>query len=196
MRKLLWILPLLLLITLPHLVYAQISPTDTVSPTATTTPTQATLDYTMPYPGLLPDNPLYSLKVFRDRVISFFISDPLKRSSFDLLQADKRLEGAYYLQKKGLSAGRQGKQYDSLVGTTTSKAENYFDEAIQQIKQAKSMGEDINPQLGTLRAADQKHTQLITQMMPSASSSLQQNLQQQMKRLSDFDKMLSALSKE
>lgn len=183
MKKLLWLLPLLFLITIPQLIYAQ-----TLFP-KTPTPTPISVDYTMPYPGLLPDNPLYSLKVLRDRLISFFISDPLKRSSFDLLQADKRLEGAYYLQQKGGT-------YDSLVGTTASKAENYFDEALQQVKLAKEMGEDVNPQIGTLHAADLKHTQIIMKMITSASPSLQQNLQQQVKRLSDFGKMLNALSKK
>src|SRR5690242_14285884 len=103
MKKLLWLLPLLFLITIPQLIYAQTPSSDTPQPETrqplAETPTPVTNDYTMPYPGLLPDSPLYSLKVFRDRVISFFISDPLKRSSFDLLQADKRLEGAYYLQQ-------------------------------------------------------------------------------------------------
>lgn len=185
MKKLIFLLPLLFLIAFPQLSLAQTPSPDSMNPT----PTPITVDYTMPYPGLLPDSPLYSLKVFRDRIISFFISDPLKHSSFDLLQADKRLEGAYYLQKKG-------SQYDSLVGTTVSKAENYFDEAMQQVKLAKSMGEDTNPQVGTLHAADLKHTQIIMEMMTHASPLLQQNLQQQIKRLGDFEKMLNVLSKE
>ncbi|HSW97310.1 MAG TPA: hypothetical protein VLF89_05800, partial [Candidatus Saccharimonadales bacterium] len=34
------------------------------------------IQYDLPYPGLLPDNPLYSLKVLRDKIVEFFISDP------------------------------------------------------------------------------------------------------------------------
>src|SRR5579883_115828 len=53
-------------------------------------------DYVLPYPGILPDNPFYFLKVLRDRLILFFISNPTKKSSFYLLQSDKRLEASWY----------------------------------------------------------------------------------------------------
>ncbi len=56
-----------------------------------------TVDYTLPYPGILPDNPLYPLKAFRDRMVSVLIADPVKKSLFNLLQADKRLQSAVYL---------------------------------------------------------------------------------------------------
>ena len=179
------LLPLLILLTFPQRMYAQ----ETAPVAQQVTPTPIAVDYTLPYPGLLPDNPLYSLKVLRDRLISFFISDPLKRSSFDLLQADKRLEAAYYLQKKG-------KQYDDLVGTTVSKAENYFDDSVQQVKVAKSMGEDVNPQLGTQRTAVLKHQQVIGQMRQTAGSKLQQNLDRELGRLANLEKMVDGLLKE
>lgn len=185
MKKLVFLLPLLFLLTFPQLQYAQTSG----SGSAAASPTPISVDYTLPYPGLLPDNPLYSLKVFRDRIISFFISDPLKRSAFDLLQADKRLEGAYYLQKKG-------NQYDGLVGSTVSKGENYFNDAVQQVKLAKSMGEDVSSQLGRLRTAALKHRQIIGQMMQGATGKLQQNLQHERTRVVDFEKMVDTLSKE
>jgi len=47
------------------------------------------IDYTLPYPGLLPDNPLYPLKMIRDRIILFLINDSAKRTEYYLLQADK-----------------------------------------------------------------------------------------------------------
>lgn len=159
------------------------------SQSAVISPTPSSVDYTMPYPGLLPDNPLYTFKVFRDRLVSFFISDPLKKSSFDILQADKRLEGALYLQKKGSN-------YEELVGTTVSKAENYFDQSINAAKQAKSMGEDTHSQLDRLHTAALKHEQIITQMMRGGSPTFKQNLQHQMDRLMNLDKMVNALSKE
>lgn len=183
MKRSILFLLLLFFITLPQFVYAQ------TSPTATSSPTPVTIEYNMPYPGLLPDNPLYGLKVLRDRLISFFISDPLKKSSFDLLQADKRLEGAYYLQKKG----RKG---DDLVATTVSKAENYFDQSIKEVQQATSMGEDTNPQVDRLRTAALKHRQIITQMKATASDSLQAKLQRELNRVVSFTKMLETVAKQ
>ena len=40
---------------------------------------QEKIAYNLPYPGLLPDNPLYLAKVVRDRIADFLI---LKRLSF------------------------------------------------------------------------------------------------------------------
>lgn len=185
MKRITLLLPLLFFITFPQLQYAQSAGTQS----AAISPTPITVDYTMPYPGLLPDNPLYVLKVFRDKLISFFISDPLKRSSFDVLQADKRLQGAYYLQKKGNS-------YDELVGSTVSKAENYFNSAVGEAKQAKSMGEDDTAQVGTLHTALLKHKQIITQMEQGASPQLRQNLQHDFIRLGNLESMLNVLSKQ
>ncbi len=44
-------------------------------------------EYALPYPGILPDNVLYNLKVFRDKVFEFLIIDPVKKADFYLLQA-------------------------------------------------------------------------------------------------------------
>src|ERR1700704_2037322 len=61
-----------------------VSPTQAVRMYDSVTPapnnTSQTVDYTLPYPGLLPDSPLYFLKTFRDRLISFFISSPIKKA--------------------------------------------------------------------------------------------------------------------
>src|SRR3989338_6920091 len=78
-----------------------------------------TSDYQLPYPGILPDNPLYNLKTLRDKVWSFLISNPSKKAEFDLLQADKRLSVAIALFDL--------KKYD-LAEATISKGENYFED--------------------------------------------------------------------
>src|SRR5581483_4884765 len=86
--------------------------------------------YTMPYPGLLPDSPLYPLKAFRDKVVSVLISDPQKQAEFDLLQADKRLGAGIALLKKN-------KKDYKLAESTIDKGENYFGLAIDKTKEAK-----------------------------------------------------------
>jgi len=50
-----------------------------------------TVEYNLPYPGILNDHPLYFLKKFRDQFLDFIISDPLKKAEFYLLQSDKFL---------------------------------------------------------------------------------------------------------
>ena len=59
------------------------------------------IEYTLPYPGILPDSPLYFLKTARDKIVSFLISDPLKKAEFNLLAADKRLNSGIFLFNKG-----------------------------------------------------------------------------------------------
>lgn len=51
--------------------------------------TQPIIQYDLAYPGILPDNSLYKLKVLRDKISLFLISDPLKKIDFYLLQTDK-----------------------------------------------------------------------------------------------------------
>lgn len=57
---------------------------------STSSPSAQMSQYTLPYPGLLPDNPFYKLKLVRDKLILTFISDPAKKIEFYLLQADKQ----------------------------------------------------------------------------------------------------------
>ncbi len=64
------------------------------------TPTP-TVEYALPYPGILPDNPLYILKVARDRILLFFTSDPIKKVQLNLLLSDKRLVMGQLLIEKG-----------------------------------------------------------------------------------------------
>ena len=77
------------------------------------------VSYDLPHPGILPDNAMYPVKMFRDRVVSMFISDPVKKAEFNLLQADKRLQaGVYLLNKEAAQA--------ELALTAISKGENYL----------------------------------------------------------------------
>ena len=59
------------------------------TPTPTSPADLAKIDYDLAYPGILPDNSLYKLKVLRDKLSIMLISDHYKRIEFYLLQADK-----------------------------------------------------------------------------------------------------------
>ncbi len=72
--------------------------------------------YDFPYPGLLPDHPLYFLKAIRDRALDIFTLDPLKNAELYLLFSDKRANSAKFLAEKGRS---------DLAITALSKAEKY-----------------------------------------------------------------------
>ena len=150
MKKLLTVLTLFLLFLLNfNFVFAKEDvKLDTSSPS-----TKSAASYSLPYPGLLPDNPLYIFKVARDAIIRFFISDPLKKAEYDLLQADKRLNAGYYLSLKNI-----GK--DKIVVSTVSKGENYFENSLKETLQAKNQGADTNDILRRLVASSKKHQEI------------------------------------
>lgn len=57
--------------------------------------------YNLAYPGILPDHPLYKLKVLRDKISVSLISDPRKKVDFYLLQTDKGILASAMLVDKG-----------------------------------------------------------------------------------------------
>ncbi len=180
MKKTLFLL--LLAAIFPSISLAQTSsPSDAMMPS---TPAANLVMYNLPYPGLLPDNILYPFKTFRDKIISFFISDPAKKASFDLLQSDKRIAAAQALAKE-----EKGK--DDLVISTISKAENYFEEAISMANDAKKQGEDTNSLWDQMKQASLKYDEVLTDMMKNGSTSLKQGLVPEESRVKGFEKTLN-----
>lgn len=147
---------------------------------------EVTVDYSLPYPGILPDNPLYICKAVRDRVISWFISDPKQKAEFDLLLADKRLSGAFALSKEQPVQGK-------LIVQTISKGENYFSEAIAQATVAHRQGEEINGLLGQLNDAAKKHLQVIKGIENSLQKKDSEQLQLEATRTEQFIKQVTEL---
>jgi len=111
------------------------------------------IDYQLPYPGILPDNSIYPLKVIRDKIAGFFIKNPLKKAEFNLLKADVRMSAAISLteQKKSVS----------LAMTTISNAQDYFSEAMKKTGEAKAQGIDIRDFVKRLVTANQKHQEIV-----------------------------------
>lgn len=180
-------MPLLFVLVLPQATLAE-DMAATGSPSATVTPSPAPMqDYALPYPGLLPDNPLYVVKTFRDQVIAFFISDPVKKSSFYLLQADKRLEATWYLLKEGNSK-------DTLALSTLSKSNNYLDLALSQAQVAEKSGENMNGLPQQLRNAITKHEAVVATIAQNLTAGNKTAALQEDRRLDDFAKSAAAIS--
>ena len=143
------------------------------------------VEYELPYPGLLPDSPLYSLKAFRDAIIGFLISDPLKKANFYLLQADKRLSA-------GLSLIENKKNY-SLAESTISKGENYFEKAIGKVQEAKTQGMDIKDIASRLLTSSKKHQEVIANLIKNADAKTKGSFESLLKRAQGFEKRVEAL---
>lgn len=121
---------------------------------ASDSPKPKNVSYEMAYPGMLPDSPLYKLKVLRDKAITFLISDPLKKIDFYLLQADKGLGAASMLADKGNI---------ELAKETALKAENNMTLISDQLRAMKTKPED--GLFERLKTASRKHQETITHMI-------------------------------
>lgn len=144
--------------------------------------------YDLPYPGILPDHPLYFLKMIRDRIVSFLISDPLKKADFDLLQADKRLNSGIYLLNKNKDKN------EKLAHSTISKGENYFEEAIQNVRQAQKQGLDTKDILRRLSDASKKHQEVLQSLGNKASQDLTDGYGHLKNRVKEFEAQVLSLS--
>lgn len=124
--------------------------------TPSTTPTQmaAKNDYLMAYPGILPDNPLYKIKVLRDKILESLITDPQKKVQFYLLQTDKQLGMAWLLANK--------KEID-LAGVTALKGENNFTNLVM-VYRVNNIKPDPTTYKKLLKAAD-KHQEVLTNII-------------------------------
>lgn len=156
-RKTLFFLFFLVVFCVPSFTYAQ-EATDSADATSTPAPLVTPIpgaEYVLPYPGLLPDNPFYHVKTIRDRIVGFLISDPIKKTEFNLLQADKRLGAGRMLVQKGEIL---------LAEQTISKGENYFDDVFTQLHIAKQRGLATEDVVRKLLTASQKHILVLKQL--------------------------------
>ena len=152
--------------------------------TPTTAPTS--VDYQLPYPGMLPDNPLYFLKVIRDNLTSFFLSKPVDKANFYLLQSDKNVEASY------LIATQQPGQTALALGTF-SQAQDDFAQALSQATSAKKQGYSTNDIVKKLASANQKHVQLLQVVAQQTNQMHSQQVQQERSRAAVFAKEIKSL---
>ena len=144
------------------------------------------IDYQLPYPGLLPDNPLYFLKEIRDNVTAFFLSKPLDKAEFDLLQSDKNVEASYLLVTQ-----EQGK--GDLAWATFTQGQDDFDQAIIQTTSAKKQGYSTQDISKRLYLSNQKHEQLLHALIQETNQQSSQTGKNELDRIGAFTKEIKAL---
>jgi hypothetical protein len=119
------------------------------------------VNYELPYPGMLPDNPLYIFKVIRDGIVKLLINDELTKARFSLKNAEKRIYAGKMLVEKGK---------DKLAVEIIAKGNNYLDDALVAIKKAKvntPKNTDIKPFLSQFRTASMKFNEIYEGLKPS-----------------------------
>jgi len=135
-------------------------------------PTPSSVDYFLTYPGVLPGNFLYPLKMVRDRIWLFLTTDPLQKAQTLLLFADKRLGAGKVLIEKGKK---------DLGITTLSKAEKYLERALIQGKIAREKGKESESFFNTLEKASQKHQEVLLEIQEKLSEEDKKRLEEVIK---------------
>lgn len=92
------------------------------------------VNYSLAWPGILPDNKLYKLKVLRNKIIYKMIINSVKKVEFDLLMADKTIYASKLLVEKGKI---------ELAKDTALKGENYYSMLVQDYNNALLQGKKI-----------------------------------------------------
>ena len=124
--------------------------------------------YNLPYPGILPDNPLYFVKIIRDRINEFMTRDQYKKAQIYLLYSDKRAAMAMSLAKKGKN---------KLAIDTFSKGEKYFLQIPDLLKQTKEQGSSAPSSfIETAKLANAKHKELIDELIKTFPQGLNEPL--------------------
>jgi len=143
--------------------------------TALQEPTKTKVEYTLPYPGVLPDHPLYMLKRFRDFVLEKIIAEPVRKGEFYILQGDKRLQMSVML-------GEAGKV--ELAETTVSKAEKYMEKAVDTLLTYQQTGAAIPSHvINKITTSLAKHEEMISEMVTSAQEAQKNGLTESLNRV-------------
>lgn len=116
--------------------------------------------YELPYPGILPDHPLYKIKVFKDKITLFLISDTKKKAEYHLMLADKRIQMANALVDKNKI---------TLAKETALKGENEYTLLVFLYK---GRNEKPNEEfLSRLEKAALKHQEILREIISKVSNS-------------------------
>lgn len=131
------------------------TPEKTIKPT----PTPKTIDYNLAYPGMLPDSPIYKLKVLRDKITEKLISDPAKKVEFYLLQTDKQILAASMLADK---------KEVSLAKETALKGENNYSKLVYEYQ---TLNRKPNKtEFNKLKLAALKHQEVLNNIIKKVSN--------------------------
>lgn len=118
------------------------------------------IDYTLAYPGILPDHPLYFLKSMRDDIVYFLTRDYLKKAKLNLAFSDKKARMAIELSRKGKS---------HLALVIIIDGEKDFLKIPKLLTTSKNQGGGSGGNfIATLRSANEKHREVIESLLKEA----------------------------
>lgn len=141
------------------------------------------MDYQLPYPGLLPDNPLYLIKSLRNSVLLLVTTDDLEKAKIMLNLSDKRMAMAKPLADKG----KLSMSVESVI-----EAEELFERMLPVVAKI----EDQNKRsefLIEIKKANLKHREEIETLMKEIPQGEIEELQKLIEKNIEIEKQISAI---
>jgi hypothetical protein len=129
--------------------------------------------YELPYPGLLPDHPLYFLKATRDKFLEIITRDNVKKAEFYLHLSDKKANAATFLVKKGKN---------KLAVETIASGEKHASKISDLLTAAKNQGASATPAfIDRVKLSNTKHREIIEQLLKEIPSGDQTDIEEVVK---------------
>ncbi len=125
------------------------------------------VNYKLPYPGTLPDSPIYIIKNLRDQAVGLLVLGPINKSFYDLFLSDKRLWAGQMLIEN---------DNDSLGSTTLLISEDYFSSAVDQALFAKKEGLPVSELGAKLLVSSSKHAEVLENVSSQVSGEALMNV--------------------
>jgi hypothetical protein len=118
-------------------------------------PSPTPVEYVLPFPGILPDHPLYMIKRLRDQLLLTLISNPLKKVEFYILLSNKHLNMSLFLLDK---------KKEELAFSTVTKSVAYLTDAHQLLKAVSSETDAVANVKHRLQDSLRKHKEVLESM--------------------------------
>jgi len=112
------------------------------------------VDYVLPYPGILPDHPLFFLKRVRDKILILLTRDQIKKSQIFLLLADKHLVMGQLLWEKNKF---------ELGSSTLKQGENYLLQSVLTLDD-ENIKNNIQADMDKIELASKKHEEVLDKL--------------------------------
>jgi hypothetical protein len=145
------------------------------------------VDYYLPYPGLLPDHPLYWLKMIRDRTQLLTTTKPMAKTERLLLYADKRLGASWAL----IDGNKQ-----ALGMSTLTKAEKYLYEAVEKSRLLPQNEGDADQLRARLAKAIVKHQEVLRYLKPKVGDNYVSMMDEMLIRLDQYQQQFGLVTSQ
>ncbi len=179
------ILVLVLFILAPTIKAVTVQPAK-ISPTKASVENKLSeVNYTLPYPGILPDHPLYFVKLLRDQILELLIVDKLRKLEFFVLVADKHVAMvAELVQKENMD----------LAGTILVRGVDYFAKALTTGKAYQETGTALPGHIKEkMRFASQKYIEVLTHIKIREDSALDKRVKSEVERIQQLQLEVGSL---